>query len=79
MQYGILIEKITEKNFPNNYFYAHIPTLGLTTHGKGINGAIAAAKDLINLWIEEKRMNNEYIPASSEIYYSVLELEEHAI
>jgi len=28
--------------------------LGLTTHGKGIEGALEAAKDLLNLRLEEK-------------------------
>ena len=56
MKYGILLEKIAEGEFPDGYFYAHVPTLGLTTHGEGIEGALEAAKDLISLWIEEKRI-----------------------
>ena len=56
MKYGILLEKISEGEFPDGYFYAHVPTLGLTTHGEGIEGALEAAKDLISLWIEEKRI-----------------------
>ncbi|MBM2814072.1 MAG: hypothetical protein HW421_834 [Ignavibacteria bacterium] len=54
MKYRILLEKIDEQDFPKGWFYAYIPTLGLTTHGKGIQGAINAAKDLASLWIEEK-------------------------
>ncbi len=56
MKYGILLEKISEGEFPDGYFYAHVPTLGLTTHGEGIERALEAAKDLISLWIEEKRI-----------------------
>ena len=52
MKYGILLEKISEGEFPDGYFYAHVPTLGLTTHGEGIEGALEAAKYLISLWIE---------------------------
>ena len=79
MKYGIILEKINEIDFPKDYFYAHVPTLGLTTHGKGIEGALAAAKDLISLWIDEKRTNLEYIPSPQETYYSVLEFEEYAV
>lgn len=79
MKYGILLEKISEAGFPNGYFYAHIPTLGLTTHGKGIEGALIAAKDLLSLWLEEKKANNEEVPIPQETFYSVLDVEEYAI
>jgi len=79
MKYGILLEKIHEDGFPDGYFYAHIPTLGLTTHGEGIEGALDAAKDLLTLWLEEKRANNEAIPESNETFYSVLDVEEYAL
>jgi hypothetical protein len=50
MNFGILFEKITDKDFPAGYFYAHVPSLGLTTHGLGIEGARTAAADLVQLW-----------------------------
>lgn len=79
MVYGILLEKILDKNFPEDYYYVHIPSLGLTTHGLGIEGAIEAAKDLIQLWISEKKANGEPINLSSELFYSTLEITENAI
>lgn len=79
MKYGILLEKITEEDFPKGYYYAHIPSLGLTTHGIGIEGALEAAKDLLTLWIEEKRANNEEVPQPKETFYSVLDVEEYAL
>jgi predicted RNase H-like HicB family nuclease len=57
MKFGVVFEKIVEADFPQGYFYAHIPTLSLTTHGEGIEGARTAAYDLIKLWIEEKIAN----------------------
>jgi predicted RNase H-like HicB family nuclease len=30
--------------------------LGIPTHGGGIEGAMAAARDLISLWVEEMRV-----------------------
>lgn len=62
MRYGILFEKVTDPDFPEGYFYAHVPSLGLTTHGLGVEGARAAAQDLIEIWIAEKRANNESVP-----------------
>ncbi len=79
MRYGILIEKITEKNFPDGYYYAHVPTLGLTAHGLGIEGAQAAARDLIQLWIAEKKENNEAVPPASEMFFSTVEIENDAL
>ncbi|MBF0228230.1 MAG: hypothetical protein HQK63_01340 [Desulfamplus sp.] len=61
MIYGILFEKIQDIDFEEGYYYAHIPSLGLTTHGLGIEGARNAAKDLIYLWISEKKANCEII------------------
>ncbi|HRE10560.1 MAG TPA: hypothetical protein PK605_10260 [Ignavibacteria bacterium] len=54
MEPKIIYEKITDGSLPDNYFYAHIPALDLTTHGIGVEGAKSAAEDLIKLWREEK-------------------------
>ncbi|MGA2686131.1 MAG: hypothetical protein ABSF51_13880 [Verrucomicrobiota bacterium] len=54
MNFGILFEKVTDKDFPAGYFYAHVPSLGLTTHGLGIEGAKKAVVDLLRLWLAEK-------------------------
>lgn len=61
MIYGILFEKIQDKDFEPGYYYAHIHSLGLTTHGFGIEGAREAAKDLISVWIAEKKACNEIV------------------
>ena len=55
MTYTIVYEKIKDASFPPGYFYAHIPSLDLTTHGLGIEGAESTAKDLVELWLEEKK------------------------
>ena len=65
MTYSILFEKITDASFSEGYYYAHIPSLDLTTHGLGIEGAEEAAKVLIHLWIEEKKANGEEIKYES--------------
>jgi predicted RNase H-like HicB family nuclease len=70
MEFTIIYERINEPDFPHNFFYAHIPSLGLTTHGEGIEGAKKAAEDLIRLWIEEKTSNGEKIKPEQETYYS---------
>ena len=61
MNFGVLFEKIREPDFPPGYFYAHVPTLGLTTHGLGVDGAREAALDLVRLWLpcsEAERIQN---------------------
>lgn len=79
MHYGVLFEKIEEPDFPAGYYYAHIPTLGLTIHGLGIDGAREAAKDLIALWIAEKRANGEQVALPAPLLYSTIEINEDAV
>ena len=73
MNYGVLFEKVGESDFPPGYYYAHVPALGLTTHGLGIEGAREAARELIQLWMAEKKANGESVPAASECFPSPVE------
>jgi predicted RNase H-like HicB family nuclease len=59
MNVGVLFERVQDAGFPDGYYYAHIPTLGLTTHGLGIEGAREAALDLARLWLAEKHAHGE--------------------
>ena len=79
MNYGVLFDRIEDHNFAPGYYYAHIPSLGLTTHGFGIEGANQAARDLLEQWISEKRAQEEPVPEPGEFFYSTLELSEDAI
>jgi len=54
MRYSVFLEPVNEPQF-QGYYYAHIPTLDLTTHGQGIEGALAAAQGLIEARIAEKQ------------------------
>ena len=74
MKFGIVFEQVNDSSLPKNYYYAHVPTLGLTTHGLGIEGAKTAALDLIKLWIAEKISNGETVTAPQETLYSVVEV-----
>ncbi|MEW6304631.1 MAG: type II toxin-antitoxin system HicB family antitoxin [Verrucomicrobiota bacterium] len=79
MTYGILFERIDEPGFPPGCYYAHVPSLGLTTHGEGIEGARTAARDLVRLWVAEKQANGEAVPHPAETFYSTLEVNEDAL
>ncbi len=59
MRYSVLVEPVEERENLPAFYYAHVPSLGLTTHGEGVEGALAAARDLIRLWLEEKRAAGE--------------------
>lgn len=70
MNYLVIFEKITEPNFDESYYYAYIPTLDLTTHGFGIEGAKEAALDLLKVWLIDNPQDNkpkEYIFSSLEV------------
>lgn len=79
MRFGVVFERVQEPGFPGGYYYAHIPTLGLTTHGLGIEGAREAAADLLRLWLAEKRACGEAVAASSETLFGTLEITEDAL
>ena len=55
MKFSVIIEKIDDNELEEGLYYAYIPSLGLTTHGYGIEGAKDAAKDLAELWIAENQ------------------------
>lgn len=76
MTFSIVYERIDDGSLPEGYYYAYIPSLDLTTHGEGIEGAKEAALDLVRLWITEKKENNEQIPHIIDSYFSKLEIED---
>jgi predicted RNase H-like HicB family nuclease len=79
MNFGVLFERVTDQDFAPGYYYAHIPSLGLTTHGLGIEGAREAAADLLRLWITEKQANGEPLPAATPVLFSTLEIPDDAL
>jgi predicted RNase H-like HicB family nuclease len=79
MNFGVLYEKVQDKDFPAGYFYAHVPSLGLTTHGLGIEGARQAAFDLARVWLAEKKAQGELLTVPSEILFSTLDLPDDAL
>jgi predicted RNase H-like HicB family nuclease len=60
MRYPVMLERLPEEEGMPGYYYAHVPSLGLTTHGKGMEGALDAARDLVALWNEDGRQT--YLP-----------------
>ncbi len=79
MRFSVVFEKVEDTGFPTGYYYAHVPSLGLTTHGPGIEGARQAAADLLRLWLAEKRSAGEAVPGSSETLFGTLEIPEDAL
>lgn len=79
MNFGVLFERVTDADFPAGYYYAHVPSLGLTTHGLGIDGARHAAMDLAQLWLAEKKANGDPVVASTDILFSTIELPDDAL
>lgn len=73
MRYSVFLEPVKEPEFAG-YYYAHIPTLDLTTHGQGMEGALAAARDLVTAWIGEKRAHGEDVPTESQSLVAQIEV-----
>jgi predicted RNase H-like HicB family nuclease len=73
MRYSVLLEAINEPEF-QGYYYAHIPTLDLTTHGQGVEGALKAAQELVEAWVSEKRTHNEAVPEETKSLITQIEV-----
>ncbi|KAB2638755.1 MAG: type II toxin-antitoxin system HicB family antitoxin [Verrucomicrobia bacterium] len=74
MRYSVVLELLPAEEGMPGYYYAHVPSLGLTTHGLGMEGALEAARDLVKLWNEEKRANGESITTPSEAILTTVEV-----
>jgi predicted RNase H-like HicB family nuclease len=75
MRYSVLLEPINEPEF-QGYYYAHIPSLDLTTHGQGTEGALAAAQELIEAWIAEKLSRGEAVPVEVKSLIAQVEVSD---
>lgn len=64
MRYSVFLEPVEEAGF-DGFYYAHIPVLDLTTHGPGVGGALAAARDLDRAWVAEKRCHGDPLPVET--------------
>jgi predicted RNase H-like HicB family nuclease len=72
MRYSVLVEPVEESEKLPGFYYAHVPSLGITTHGSGVEGALDAARDLIRLWVDEKRAAGETpVPARESLLATV--------
>ncbi|MGL5018065.1 MAG: type II toxin-antitoxin system HicB family antitoxin [Luteolibacter sp.] len=74
MRYPVMLERIPDEEGLPGYYYAHVPSLGLTTHGQGMEGALDAARDLVALWNEERRFNGEPVADVSEAILATVEV-----
>jgi predicted RNase H-like HicB family nuclease len=73
MRYSVLLEAVRDPEF-EGYYYAHIPALDLTTHGRGVEGALAAARELLEGWIAERRAHGEPVPVESDSLITHIEV-----
>lgn len=74
MKYTVLIEPVEDSEGMPGLYYAHVPSLGITTHGGGIEGAMSAARDLIALWVEEMRSSGHEPRTPGESILATLEV-----
>ena len=74
MRISVMLERLPEEEGMPGYFYAYVPSLGLTTHGLGMEGALEAVRDLVTLWNEEKRAHGETVASPSETILATLEV-----
>ena len=74
MRYAVMLERLPAGEGMPGYYYAHVPSLSLTTHGLGIEGALEAARDLVIQWNEEIRAHGETIITPAEAILATVEV-----
>jgi len=75
LAFSVLLEPIREARF-RGYYYAHIPALDLTTHGKGVEAALKAATELVEAWVAEKRAHREPVPVETGSFVTQIEVHD---
>jgi hypothetical protein len=75
MRYSVLVEPVEEREKMPGLFYAHVPSVGVTTHGQGIEGAPEAARDLIPPWVDEKKAAGEDLTPAREWLLATVEVD----
>ena len=72
-RYAVMLEPVHDPEM-EGYYYAHAPSLDLTTHGEGVDGALRAMRDLLEVWIAEKNAHGEHVPEGSEVLLGHVEI-----
>jgi predicted RNase H-like HicB family nuclease len=72
-RYSVAFEKINDPGFPASWYYAIVPTLNLTTHGKGLEEIRQAVAELPDLWFAEIQAHGEDIPQESGVFFTQVE------
>jgi predicted RNase H-like HicB family nuclease len=78
MHYTVVLEPTEEAEHPG-WYYAHIPVLDLTTHGEGIEGALAAARDLVEGWIAQLEQDGKPVPVEANVVVGHIEVKPDAV
>jgi predicted RNase H-like HicB family nuclease len=73
LRYTVVIEATREPEHPG-WYYAHVPALDLTTHGEGVEGALAAAQELITGWVAELRDAGKPVPVEDAAFVTHVEV-----
>jgi predicted RNase H-like HicB family nuclease len=73
VRYSVLLEPVAESEL-GGFYYAHIPALDLTTHGAGVEGALAAAQELVTAWVAEKKAHGEPVPVEARSFVAHVEI-----
>ena len=77
MRFTVVIESTHEPEHPG-WYYAHIPALDLTTHGLGVEAALAAARELASGWVAELNASGIDVPVEGQGFVSQIEISEDA-
>ena len=78
MRYTVLLEPTAEADHPG-WYYARIPALDLTTHGFGVEGALEAARDLVDAWLGALAEQGTPAPPDRATFVSHIEATGHAV
>jgi predicted RNase H-like HicB family nuclease len=78
LRYTVVLEPTSEAGHPG-WYYAHVPALDLTTHGEGVEGALAAARELVTGWVAELIKQGKPVPREEPGFVGTIEVNENAL
>lgn len=74
LRYSVVLTPVRDDPGFEGWYYAYLPALDVTTHGEGVEGALAAARDAAEAWVEARREHGEPVPKGDDSLLTQIEI-----
>jgi predicted RNase H-like HicB family nuclease len=74
MRYSVVLTRIVGEPGLEGWYNAQVPALELTTQGESIEAALAAARELSQVWIQERVARGEPVPSEPGTFFTEIDV-----